>query len=193
MSTTPRRSLARALLELADFEAQMIPAVTCERWTVAGSVRRQKADVGDVDIVCIPRFADLPGNDMFATPTRTNLLWQRVDDLVRLGKFSRHARDTVLGERECWGDKTRSIEFRGCAYEIYVADKDNFGPLLAIRTGPAELGKELVTRIPRFGYACRDGFHLWDVKASPAVMRKDVTEDQFFKAAGMVFMPPEQR
>ena len=30
---------------------------SCERLEVAGSIRRQKETVGDVEIVCIPRFS----------------------------------------------------------------------------------------------------------------------------------------
>ena len=33
----------------------------CERIEIAGSVRRRKADVGDIELVCIPRMVQAPG------------------------------------------------------------------------------------------------------------------------------------
>ena len=194
MSTAPRRTLARAQHDADAFTALLIPARACERFEIAGSIRRRKPDIGDVDIVAIPRFEEIPSADMFATPVLTNLLWHRVDDLLAAGEIKKHERDTEAGLRTCWGDKLRSVEFRGCAYDINLADKDNWGPMLAIKTGPAELSKAIVTNLPRYGYACRDGFHVWDLKCSPGPrMLPELTEEMFFGMAGIPFKEPEKR
>jgi DNA polymerase/3'-5' exonuclease PolX len=54
-----------------------------ERIAVAGSVRRDRADVGDLDLILIPRFetrAD-PG-DLFGTPRPINLFEEAVATLI---------------------------------------------------------------------------------------------------------------
>ena len=161
MSTSMRRSREKALAEADNFKNLLKPEITCERFEFAGSLRRGKADVGDIDICCIPRFADLPKmGDLFGETERANLLWQRVNDMVGIGTFTKHIKETAAGPRPKWGDGCRAIEFRGCAYEIQMCDPDNWALWLAVRTGPAELSKEIVTRLPKYGYTSRDGFYI---------------------------------
>lgn len=193
MSTSMRRNRLHALALVAHFEALIKPALTCERWEVAGSIRRLKPDVGDVDVVAIPRFEERPAADMFGTPTMTNLLWRRIDDLVDIGEFSKHVKDTAVGERTKWGEKCRAIEFRGCCFEVELADKDNWAMRLLVRTGPEGLPKEVVTRLPKYGYASRDGFYIWDTKATPPRMLQGLTEESIFRLCGMEPKPPEMR
>lgn len=188
-----RRSRAQALALAEQFANLLAVPMTCERFEFAGSLRRQRPDVGDIDIVAIGKVGEIPGADMFNTPTTVNLLWHRIDDLLRLQTFTKHIKDTAAGPRTKWGDGCRAIEFRGCCFEIQLADADNFGPWLAIRTGPAATSEALVTRIKKYGYACRDGFKVWDVKAVPPRRVGAVTEEQFFKMAGLEYRPPEAR
>lgn len=166
MSTSMRRTRAQAL-DLADQFANLLaPAVTCDRFEFAGSLRRQRPDVGDIDIVAIPKWGEMPGDDMLQTPTVVNLLWHRIDDLIKAGTFTKHIKDTLAGPRTKWGEGCRAIEFRGCAFEIQLADVDNWGGWMAVRTGPAELSKDLVTRIPKYGHTLRDGFYVFEMAFS---------------------------
>lgn len=198
MSTSPRRPLARVLSDLDDFRHLILPDRTCERWEVCGSVRRQRPDVGDCDIVCIPRFEmveDAPLLGLFpgeGLKSIHNLLWDRVDALVDLGTFGKTIKDTAAGPRTNWGSLQRSIEFRGMCWQIFVADADSWGMQLAVRTGPDPLPKILVMRLPKFGYSVKDGFHLFDMKADGALC-KGVSEEQAFAKAGIDFLPPPQR
>ena len=50
--TKTRVPLARAQVVAAEVVALLAPA--CERIEIAGSVRREKTDVGDIEIVCTP-------------------------------------------------------------------------------------------------------------------------------------------
>jgi DNA polymerase/3'-5' exonuclease PolX len=193
MSIARRRSRIAALDEAESFRRLLVPDVTCEKWEFAGSLRRQKPDVGDIDVVAIPRFADVPSFDMFATPERKNLLWHRVDELLAAGTIAKHINETTVGERTKWGDKIRAIEYRACCYEVCIADPDNYGVILAIKTGPAELSKDLVIAIKRYGYACKEGFYVFDTKQSPAKMVPCPEEARFFGFAGLTCKPPEMR
>jgi hypothetical protein len=197
MSTSLRRTHAQAVTELDDFRALIRPDLYAERWEVAGSIRRQSPEVGDCDIVAIPKFGDMPvEGDLFGATTRQNLLWARVDDLVKLGTFAKHVKDTEAGPRTKWGDKTRAIEFRGTAYEITICDEANWFLWLAIRTGPGVLSKELVTRLPQRGYTFTGdhNFHLEtrDGMSAPKPVIP-ASEQEVFQLAGISYKPPHQR
>src|SRR5437879_3251534 len=48
----------------------------CERCEIAGSIRRQKAEVGDIEIVAVPRWIEVPDpDDLFGAKQRINQLW----------------------------------------------------------------------------------------------------------------------
>ncbi len=59
MSTTSeKRDLASALADAQGFR-DLFPPASYERWEFAGSVRRKRLSVGDVEHVVIPAFADI--------------------------------------------------------------------------------------------------------------------------------------
>ena len=198
MSLETKRPLAKVLAELDDFTNLIRPNCCCLRWKVAGSIRRQRAEVSDVDIVAIPTCADVPvEGSLLGDTERRNLLWQRVDDLVKLGTFTHHMKETDAGPRPKWGQTCRSIGFRGMAYEITLADEANFGVWLAIRTGPAVMSKELVTRLPlveRGRYRFAGDFHIEERDGMSAPRPIPCPEEaDFFRLCGMACPPPHQR
>jgi len=85
----------------------------CERVEVAGSIRRKKSEVRDVDIVLIPK-------PLFWRRVVTTL--QRVMD----AKIVKH------------GDSIAQLTIKGVNVDLYVANEQTWGALLLIRTGSAE-------------------------------------------------------
>jgi len=78
MSEVARRvSLAEAAADAEAFVAAVSP--WCERIEVAGSVRRGKRDVGDVEYVVIPKFEEVPGPGLFGHTVERNVLWAALD------------------------------------------------------------------------------------------------------------------
>ncbi|HEX8913395.1 MAG TPA: hypothetical protein VF796_13625 [Humisphaera sp.] len=151
---TRKRPLAQARADAEAFAA-LFTRDHVVRWQVAGSVRRREPLVSDVDHVVVPRFGELPAADLFRTPERTNLLWHHLDALVagrHVDKWVR-ANGTV-----CWGDKQRAVLFRGFKHEVWTADADNWGSVLAIRTGPGEFSHRLVIDLQKHGHANADGY-----------------------------------
>lgn len=116
----------------------------CERIEVAGSIRRQKQTVSDIEIVCVPKLtiqrADLWGNPIDAT----NLLdlacaEMRTDGILadRLDKNGRPA----------WGTKYKRGTFDGVALDIFSCLPPNqWGHMLMVRTGPADFSKLMMTQ-----------------------------------------------
>ena len=136
----------------------LFPPTAYARWKGAGSIRRKKAEVGDVDHVVIPAWGDIAcGDGLFAQTERVNLLWHHLDALVRGGQVQKHVRSNGS---TCWGDKHRVARVGSLVHEIHTADVDNWGAQLAIRTGPGEFSHRLVNALQCNGYVNGGGYVL---------------------------------
>ena len=86
MSTTLSRRPLRKATEDAEAFRALFPASTYERWEIAGSIRRGRPEVGDVEHVIVPRFGAIQITlGLFAESQTVNLLWHHLDGLVRAG------------------------------------------------------------------------------------------------------------
>ena len=85
----------------------------CDRLVVAGSIRRKKSEVRDVDFVLIPK----------------PLLWPRI-----VGTLQRNMDAKVLKQ----GEKAAQLTIDGINVDLYSATEETWEPLLLIRTGSAE-------------------------------------------------------
>ena len=181
--------LADAKQLAADFMA-LLPQDCYRRAVVAGSVRRQKPEVKDIEIVIEPNTEGL------FTNSGVNLLWTQIDYLVSVGTIKRHLYPTHLSDgttelREKWGDKYRGCEYRGATVELFTANEINWGAILCIRTGPANFSRKVVTNIlegDRFRQ--KDG-NVICVLDGGIIAVPD--ETCFFRMAGMPYVEPEER
>lgn len=212
MSTTAdKRALSQATRDAEAF--RQLFAGTFDVWEIAGSIRRRKPFVADIDHVVIPRTAPGVCVDLFKPATPINLLWRRCDDLLASGEITKAVYG--LSGKNCWGEKKRGVCWRGCTHEINTAEVGNLGSVLAIKTGPAEYSKGLVTGLLRNGRrnhlgqvwrcdpceACRgvtyppgnqcgrcDGTRLQCVEVLPCP-----DEHVYFELCGVVWVEPEKR
>lgn len=136
----PRLPLARAR-SLADAVVGLL-GHACHRIEIAGSIRRGRADVGDVEILAVPRNA--PAHDLFGREIEpTDLLAARCSDLVRRGVLA--LRPDTAG-RTAFGSKYKRLAYRGFALDLFVVTPPaQWGVLMALRTGPREFSHRLVT------------------------------------------------
>jgi DNA polymerase (family 10) len=84
----------------------------CERIEVAGSIRRKKSEVRDIDIVLIPK----------------PLLWHRI-----IATLQRKMEAEVVKR----GDNIAQLTIKDVNVDLYVATPETWGGLLLIRTGSA--------------------------------------------------------
>lgn len=145
----------------------------CDRVEIAGSLRRKLQAVRDIEIVCVPRSSpDLLGGRMYEP------------DAVRrvLARFGN------LGKA---GDRYTSVVADGVKVHVFLVHPPaEWGTILAIRTGPAELGRWAVTRMKRRGFRCVNG-HVERTKTGERYPTP--TEAEFFAAAGLAHLPPWKR
>jgi DNA polymerase/3'-5' exonuclease PolX len=147
--------------------AQLAPH--CYRIEIAGSVRRRKPDVGDIELVAIPRFYDL---GLFESGIATVVnRWPKIRG--ELGAACRY---------------TCRMLPEGIKLDLFFATPKNWGYIFAIRTGSADFSHWLACEWSRHGYTGRDGM-LWK-DGAPV----DVPEERdLFRLAGVPWVEPEQR
>jgi hypothetical protein len=79
----------------------------------------------------------------------------------------------------------------GVRLDLYLAHPpSSFAVLLAIRTGPADLGRYVVTHCKSHGYRVENG-HAMTLDRSEVIPTE--TEEAFFALAGVECLPPPQR
>ena len=177
----------------ADAEAfmELFPQTSYVRWTIAGSVRRGKAEVGDIEHVVEPAFGEVPTGDMFGGTERRNLLWAALDAMIANGTLAKHVYHTAVGDQSRWGDSYRGVDFRGFNNEIFTATPNNYGAILLIRTGPADYSKNFVDRFLRGHLYRQQGGNLVHIKSGGIVPIPD--EETYFKMAGLPYVHPGKR
>lgn len=186
-----RIPLARAAEWADDFAAHI--ARVCERVIVAGSIRRRKPEVGDVEIVCAPRIERIPTpGDLFTGPgvVERDLLLEELDRLVADGAL-------VVGSRQ--GPRFRQYRIPpldSAQLDLFIVRPPaQWGAILAIRTGPADYSQWLMQQARRAGLVQVQGHLELDGVVEPGAERTIATPDEesFFDALGVRWVPPELR
>lgn len=167
------RAIADSLVE------RLRPA--CHRIEIAGSLRRQRPMVGDIEIVAIPRLdTDLFGVSLF-TGDLDRLLAQWPIEMVKNGP------------------KYKQFSFASTAGRRYTADlflqpdPATWGVNFLLRTGAAEFSHRMVT--PKWSGGWKpEGLEVRDAR----VWRGDEVldtfeEEQVFELWNMDFIRPEER
>ena len=177
-------------------------APACDRIVIAGSVRRGKPTPKDIEIIYVPRL--IPTRiDLFTTnhiPATGALVedlvrrhfWQFDDQVKRNGPcYKRMVRYTIppITSIQDWSndDEERIV------IELFCADRDNWGYILALRTGPGEFNKIWAAKPWNMGclpsdVALKDGY-LWR-RGRPVPIP---TEEEFFAQIGIPCWPPAER
>ena len=147
----------------------------CRRLKCVGSVRRRRPTCSDVEFVAEPHSStDLLGE-------QTPLVEPIRDAMLQLGTW-------VKG-----GDRmmvvTDLLSRPGLKLDLYlVLPPAAWGSTVAIRTGPADLGRYVVTACRDRGYRHKNGHAVRSGVRVPTD-----TEEQFFALAGAECLPPHQR
>ncbi len=108
----------------------------CKRIVVAGSVRRQKPNVRDIDILLVPFDP-----------------WNLTHEIMG------------LGQSIVYGDKLKRINYNGTQIDIYYASEKTFATLLLIRTGSVQNNIRLASLAKKRGWhLAASGDGLFDEK-----------------------------
>lgn len=140
----------------------------CERIAIAGSVRRKKAEVGDIELVIIPK------------PYSTGLFESGIATVIN--KFEK-----VKGELPC--RYTQRILPSGIKLDLFFAEETNWGQVFAIRTGSADYShKVLANGWVKQGFKSEGGYLFREGE------KYEVREEEdLFKLIGVPYVEPTDR
>lgn len=160
----------------------------CERLEIAGSLRRKNEydsgldyKVSDIELCCVPRMistVDLFGN----TISRSSALESSASPTRRIGEILKN------------GEKYKQIALpEGIKLDLFIVTPPaQWGVIFAIRTGPANYSRWLVTErpygaMPR-GYNVSDGrlYKQGNIVETPE-------EIDFFREIGLAYLAPSVR
>jgi DNA polymerase/3'-5' exonuclease PolX len=162
----------------------------CSKIEIAGSIRRRKPEVKDIELVAVPLFGtatDLLGELLPNSPTKLDDL---IDQLVFAAKLD-FDHDVKRN-----GAKYKKLVVDGpsgsISIDLFIAQEENFGNILAIRTGSWEFSKWFMTKRPYGGMPQHlrqfEGF-LWDDERRLSCP----TEEAFFAALHLPILNPKER
>lgn len=160
---------ARIREELAPF---------CERIDIAGSIRRRRPFVNDVDVVVLPK------------PDKEREL--------RLRCKERAKRVNMEGEQMLVVTLANDLQVdiwlaHGEKSDMFDSTATNYGSLLICRTGSAGHNIFLVEHAKRKGLRWNPHHGVFDSRSGKAVCIASATEEEVFKALGLDFVAPENR
>lgn len=134
----PHRDMLRLAIEVVKLLA---PYTT--RIAVAGSLRRGKALVGDIEIVCQPDEQFLPTGGKGFIEIRQNGLNWKCNRLREKQIFE--PRLNSNGNPQSWGDQQKWFRYQGVNVDLYaVLPGYSWGREMVIRTGPGDANGVLV-------------------------------------------------
>lgn len=168
-------------------------ADACERIEIAGSIRRRRGEVHDIEIVAIPRIELDLGSSLWGDIVRVDQLGPRIaalidEGLLALREVTIVRRDGRTEQQRRDGVAYKALSFRGMPVDLFLTDRERWGATLALRTGPGDWNVKLVTACQRYFRrvdACRV-LHLGEVIPTPE-------EADFFRALGQPWVEPADR
>jgi DNA polymerase/3'-5' exonuclease PolX len=164
-------------LEQAERIAERVKAELtphCERIEIAGSIRRRRREAGDIEVVCIPKVV---GGGLFGDLVERSPEFCRVVDRW----------EWIKGRSD--GKYTQRRLPDGINLDLFTARAENWGLILAIRTGSADYSHNvLATGWVRRGYASKDGMLR---RGDETVVVRE--ERDLFDLIGVPWVDPERR
>ena len=170
MSSGPRIPLAEALDIAADVVAVLGPH--CQKIDIAGSVRRQRQTIGDLEIICLPDRSPIESTPLFA------------------GGFAQAVQQWPGTKGGPDGRYTQRLLPSGLKLDLFMPHPDGYGLILAIRTGSADWSHlRLATAWKRAGFHSEGGLlRREDGSAVPCR-----TERELFDTIGLAWVEPQDR
>lgn len=179
-----RRPLAAMRVIAERIMETLAPA--CLKIEIAGSIRREKPDCKDVEIVAVGRGAELL--------TLTDQLLTEGVIQHRLDKNGRKA----------WGTKYRRCMWLGTPLDLFMPPGPEFGYTMTLRTGDADFSHALVVPRGSFGFNKATGNKVPGLLPTDTMLKTNIlyrgggaldtsTEALLFEAYRLPFVPPAAR
>jgi DNA polymerase/3'-5' exonuclease PolX len=172
---------------------------SCHRVEIAGSLRREKPEVKDIEIVAAPKWLTLPDvSDLFGEKTvqRNRLYWEWAENANRSGPRLQWIKPgtaeideyPLSEDGKYWRGY---LPHAGIKLDIFLCTPENWGAIFAIRTGSADFSKALVTHAKNnCGYRFEGG-NL--VESATGAIVPVPEEADVFRLLDLEYLPPKDR
>ena len=180
---TQRYPHAEALAVAEELKAALSPA--CERIEIAGSLRRGKPDVGDIELLCIPRALDrlwlTEGYDQLDVAVR---------QMIAAGQLRKRLAEN--GRFAGYGPQNKLMVdvASGIGVDLFSTTLANWGMAMFVRTGPVEWNMRMMSHFREIGMR---GHAYGGVEGSDGQQIDCPDEETVFRLLGWQYMPPEER
>lgn len=174
----------------------------CEvgRCFIAGSIRRKKADIGDIEIVCQPKKEQV--KDLFGNAIAVSSILSFKKTLNEFGKWIKGTTDGRMMQIE--------LPYDGLMLDLFMPQPKDFFRQFAIRTGSREYSQHIIaTGWKKLGWVgTHDGLRLqeqcvetfvndkskWKCPVSnPTLPPEWKDEREFFEWLRVPYLVPEKR
>ncbi len=191
MSDKLKYSRAAALAVAAELCAGLKVCTT--RLIVAGSLRRRKLEVGDIEILYSPIMRQGEhSNDLFTAPPLESAVEPYLDQLLRFGKLAK--RMSVMGTFT-WGpyNKLAVHVESGIPVDFFCEPcDDNWARSVVFRTGPTAMNLRLIEAGAKQGIRVHAyGAGLTKMTTGDTLPCK--SEREFFDIVGVPWLEPYER
>lgn len=184
-----RRFDAKLAWAVADgLLATLKPLCEPEHCVVAGSLRRGKDQVGDVEILYIPRpgMIQRPG-EMFES--EGSLADHAIDQLL----FHKLHKRLSADGKTCWGQWNKLAVHRstGLPVDFFATTRDRWYVSLVIRTGPKESNLRLIESARARGRQLHAYGVITELGTEADLVPQ--SEEEVFSLCGLPYQPPGER
>ena len=172
-------------------------APLCERIELAGSVRREKPRVKDIEVLVIPKVSEQ--FNMFGEPAKADDLLYSVLQNECAGGDVWEKRPSITG-RYSFGRQNKLLIHKpsGIPVDIFSADAENWGMAMVVRTGPKEFNTAIMSRFRElrmrghaYGGVTKIGPHGREGSEREEIACPD--EETVFQLLGWKWIHPTQR
>lgn len=162
--------------EVADKYLQILKP-HCLRIEIAGSIRRERKEVKDIELVCIPKAVNVNDGMFDKKEIRDPKFVQLINSFKReKGNGEGKAVKIILPEEEI-------------NIDLFITTPEQWGVIFMIRTGNEWFSKRMVTEIKEFGFYCEDGY----LKRKSGDIVPCFEEKDFFTITGAQYVEPYAR
>lgn len=177
---------AAALAIAKEIVAELTPY--CQRIEIAGSLRRLKPEVADIEILYIPETAMRPVD--FFSNAQVDLAQEHIEQMLTAGRITK--RPNIRGQFT-WGPQNKLAihAASGIGVDFFATTVEKWWTALVIRTGSAATNMRLTTgaqKLQRTLHAYGTGVTCQGGETIAAT-----SEQHVFKLCGVPYLPPHER
>jgi len=161
----------------AQLQAELQPF--CERISIVGSVRRNKPEPRDIELLFIPKKVIVGQLALFNAPVKM----QSMQELVQIVDRYHKIKGDVLT-----GKYAQRLLPNGIKVDFFTAAKNSWGYQKLIRTGSSEFSRKVARRWVQLGFKGDDGYLTKDGSIIPVK-----EEEELFELLKLKYVEPAKR